>query len=526
MLSIFTAIWGWITWAVQALLPFKPNRPIGPLVRWIVWIVLDLALLAVLYLINDRFDFTGAVRLPRFLADAGWLRHWYLPILGQLLVLTAVVLYWFYLLWFSPVEASPFPDIDDAWNEAMRALGQAGIQLPNLPLFLILGRPAAEEENLFEASGLKLVVKLTPGNPHAPVHVCADREGVYVTCRGASVLGKLASILALEDVPQGATAETAEAAENLERTHMAGRKEQGLIDLLRASMGQSATPAHKRALRRAALGRPLGNDLLSEAGEVARYKARLAHLCRLILRDRQPFCAANGILVLVPAGGTDTAAEAQLTAQAVQDDLAVARQESKLDCPLVAVLADMEEITGFTDFIQRQPPGEIGNRRGSGFPMLTRLKPEELLDQVRASVSWICTTYMQDNVYRVLASESAAKPDVKPLLPANGRLALLLDEMHMRSEPLIAIVQQAIAPPQDSMFRYSGCYLAATGPRGSQAFVAGVFQKLLKEQNSVTWTPRAVTEDTENAGRALYAFAATCVLTVLWLLLLVWLIMR
>jgi hypothetical protein len=526
MIGILSAVWNWITWAVSALMPFKPNQPIGPILRWIVWIVLDLAILAVLYVVNDRFDFTGAVRLPRVLQEAGWLRHFYLPILGQLLILTAVVLYWFYLLWFAPVDTSPFPDIDEAWNEAMRALAQAGMQLPNVPLFLVLGRPASAQDHLLEASGLKLVIKPTPADPHAPLHVCADREGVYVTCQGASVLGKLAGVLALDDVPEGPPVESGEAAENLDKTHIAGRKEQGLIDLLRSTMGQEATPVRKRAMRRAALGRPLGNDFLSDAREVARCKARLAHLCRLIGRDRQPFCAANGMLLLVPAGGTDTPAEAQLTAQAVQEDLQVARQETKLDCPLTALLVDMEEVPGFTEFMQRQPPNEIGNRRGSGFPMLTRLKPDEVLEQVRASVSWICTTYMQDNVYRILASESVAKPDAQPLLPANQRLALLLDEMHARAEPLVSIVQQAIAPTGDSPFRYSGCYLAATGPRGSQAFVAGVFQKLLKEQNSVTWTPRAIAEDADNGRRATYALAAACVLAVLWILLLVWLIMR
>ena len=73
---------------------------------------------------------------------------------------------------------------------------------------------------------------------------------------------------------------------------------------------------------------------MSDPKEVARFRARLAHLCRLIARDRQPYCAANGILLLVPLAGTDTPGEAQLTAQAAHDDLSVARYQMKLDCPL------------------------------------------------------------------------------------------------------------------------------------------------------------------------------------------------
>jgi hypothetical protein len=187
---------------------------------------------------------------------------------------------------------------------------------------------------------------------------------------------------------------------------------------------------------------------------------------------------------------------------------------------------DMEEAPGFPDLMKLQPPKELGNRRGSGFPMLTRLTPEALLEQVHASVSWVCTTYLQDTVYRIFGSETAAKPDAAPLLPGNSRMAQLLDEMHNRAPSLVAIVQQAIAPPQDSLFRYSGCYLAATGPKGSQAFAAGVFQKLVKEQSSVSWTARAVAADAESRKWATYYLAGAAVLAVLWALLLAWLIVR
>jgi IcmF-related N-terminal domain len=526
MWTRLAAVWEWIKWAVTALMPFKQGVAISPMVRWVVWIVLDLALLVVLYFLNDRFDFTGAVRLPRALAELTWLRHLYLPILGQLVVLIGVVLYWFYLLWFSTPDASPFPDIDEAWQEAMRAIAQAGIQLPGVPLFLVLGRPASGEDHLFEASGLKLVVKQTPANPNAPVHVWADREAVYVTCRGASVLGKLAGILALEDVPETAAVSEEAPAEDLDKTHVGGRKEQGLIEMLRASMGQEATPLKKRGMRRAAMGKPLGSDFLSDPKEVVRFKARLAHLCGLIVRDRQPFCAANGILLLVPLGGTDSPAEAQFTAQACQEDLHVARHEMRLDCPLVSLLVDLEELPGFAEYMRRQPPKELGNRRGNGFPMSTRLSREEVLQQVRISLAWVCTTYLQDGIYRIFDAEKADTADVSPIFAGNSRLVLLLEEMNARTESVCAIVQQAIAPAHDALFRYAGCYLAATGGKGSQGFVAGVFQKLVKEQSSVSWTQTALAEDAQCLTWATYYLAAAGVLAVLWCLLLAWIILR
>ncbi len=356
--------------------------------------------------------------------------------------------------------------------------------------------------------------------------MCADREAVYVTCRGASVLGRLTGILALEDAVDNPKAAPVETGEDLDKTHDAGRKEQQVLELLRASAGRQDSPRIQRALRRAALGRPLGNDLLADPNEVARGKARLAHFCRLIGRDRAPYCAANGILLVLPLAGTETPAEVQLTAQAIQEDLAAARQQFKLDCPLVALLADMEQVPGFAQFIERQPPKELSNRRGSGFPMLTRLPGDKLLEQIAHSVSWICTTYLPDSIYRLFGTETAAKPDGKPLLPGNARLVLLLDELHALAEPLTSIIQQTVAPPHNGLLRYSGCYLAATGARSSQAFVAGVFQKLLKEQNSVEWTPQALAEDTQSHTWANYYLIGAGAFAVLWVVLAVYLLTR
>ena len=82
------------------------------------------------------------------------------------------------------------------------------------------------------------------------------------------------------------------------------------------------------------------------------------------------------------------------------------------------------------------------------------------------------------------------------------------------------IIQQAIAPGQEPLFRYAGCYLAATGEKGSQGFVAGVFQKLLREQSAVSWTQAALYEDGQSHTWANYYFMLALVLLVLWALFL------
>ena len=57
-----------------------------------------------------------------------------------------------------------FPDISEAWEQGGRALNQAGIDLTEVPLFLVLGKPRAAEEALFTGGQLQLAVKQAPNH--------------------------------------------------------------------------------------------------------------------------------------------------------------------------------------------------------------------------------------------------------------------------------------------------------------------------------------------------------------------------
>ena len=158
--------------------------------------------------------------------------------------------------------------------------------------------------------------------------------------------------------------------------------------------------------------------------------------------------------------------------------------------------------------------------------MLTRLPADKLLEQVRQSVAWICTTYLQDSVYRLFATETASETDPAAAIasnsqglsgcwtsctPAPSRWPISFSRRQRRMTACYALLR--LLP---------GCHR----PRGSQAFVAGVFQKVLREQNCVSWTPRTLSEDAQDRTRATYYLLAACILTALWLLLLVYLLTR
>lgn len=492
--------------------------------RWILLLALFLAIEYGLYELGQ------SVGVATFLSRFPGPTKLYLPALGFLVILIGVVVYIYFATWDAELEESPYPDIDAAWQTAMDAVRQAGILPRQVSLFLVLGRPESPEVNLFDGAGVKWVVKHSPPDPNAPLHVYAEKEtspksaypgAVYVTCRGASVLGKLAGILARDEtVLPAAVAVSDDEAENEGVT--VGAIDRDAIkagEIAAASQGREATILEKRKAYRAGRGKPLGNDLLADTETVTRLKSRLAYLCQLIARERDTECAANGILLLIPLAGTDTIAEAQLTAQACLEDLTVVRKEMKIDCPVINMLVDLEDLPGCSEFLTLQRPKELAGRRGGSFPMSTRLTRDELRQQLRSSLAWVCTTYLQDSVYSVFRSESDANKDVSMLFPENARLALLLTEMNERAEPVCDIVMSAMMPENEPMFRYSGFYFAATGAVGVQGFIAGVFQKLVKEQSSVTWTQTALDADDE-----CYATASTYATTFYVLLLLLGLV--
>jgi IcmF-related N-terminal domain len=525
MFRYFSFIGNW----VKRVVSDRVYAVIYSLAGYLGWAIAIVVFCFVEYLL---YRFNEAIGLHRYVPEF-WspLRAFFAPLVGFVVFLIGIIFYYFFVTWDTELEESPFPDMDAAWQTARQALQQAGMVPSQVSLFLVLGRPESAEMNLFDGAGVKWVVKLSPPDPTAPLHVYAEKESspksaypgaIYVTCRGASVLGKLAGILARdESVMPAAVAYGEDSSMNaLATVGAVDRDAQKAKEIVAASQGREATVLEKRKAYRAERGKPLGNDLLSDTVEVGRLKARLAYLCQLIARERGAECAANGIMLLIPLAGTDTIGEAQLTAQACVEDLTTVRNETKIDCPVVTVLVDMEDLPGFPDFLSLQRPKELASRRGGSFPMSTRHTPDELRKEIRTSLDWACTTYLQDSVYSVFQSENDANKEVSALFPRNSRLALLLTEMNERSPAVCDIVLSAMMPENEPMFRYSGFYLAATGAVGLQGFIAGVFQKQVKEQASVTWTEAAL-EDDANAYASANSYATvTYVLLALMALLL------
>ncbi len=186
-----------------------------PILQWFLRLLILSLILVGLWLLNRYLGLDRYVRAPR-----NFLRQLWLP----LLFLLFYILCWLgWSLWklVGPDQlTSSFPDIDQAWDEAVVALGQGGIELNEAPLFLILGRPRGGEKSLFGAAAQQLVVKQVPRETECPISVSASQDGIFVSCAGASLLGQQSVFLSIgperapttEERPPGAI-EPAEATE-------------------------------------------------------------------------------------------------------------------------------------------------------------------------------------------------------------------------------------------------------------------------------------------------------------------------
>jgi hypothetical protein len=487
-----------------------------------------------------------------------WLRseHWlikkaYLPILALLVFALCWLSYWLWKLLVTEDEGEQFPDIDAAWQEAQAALHKAGLSLTDLPLFLILGQPEDDEATLFQAAHIELVVNQAPPAPpkradplpDAPLHLYASRDAIYLTCAGASLMGCLAQSLAGKIKGTGLSGAkvsssvddddfltrtlTPQARGIIPRERVTEEMAQVLREAEREGRQQGGlNKVDKRELRRLVRRDNPERSPLRSPDVISLQTARLRYLCRLLVRDRQPFCPVNGVLLLVPFAGTDSDQDAAFTGDVLARDLEVTGAVLKVDCPHTAMVCDLETAPGFTEFVQRFRERDLQRRLGQSAPLLPDFRgpdgrPVDLegapARMLASLADWVCSSVVPTWVYNKFDLEKKPEDDRAALVRMNSRLFLLADELKQRSQRLGGVLARGLAPrAAKGPLLLGGCYMAGTGTDAAkeQAFVKGVMDLLIDRQSFVYWNARTLAEE------AVYAWWLVVGWTILGILIL------
>ena len=167
---IFRGIWNGMKWLAGLVLPFLAKashvRALGPQFRWVIHFAIVIGILAGLGFLNYALDVGKLLDTPHPL-----LRRVWLPLLFLLVYALAWVGWWLWTLLGAEEESSAHPDIDAAWDQATAALRNAGIDVTEVPLFLVLGNPAGSTALLFRNAQLDLVVDQAGPGSSSPAKV-------------------------------------------------------------------------------------------------------------------------------------------------------------------------------------------------------------------------------------------------------------------------------------------------------------------------------------------------------------------
>jgi hypothetical protein len=115
---------------------------------------------------------------------------------------------------------------------------------------------------------------------------------------------------------------------------------------------------------------------------------------------------------------------------------------------------------------------------------------------VQQGVEWLCHSLLPSLVYNLFRVEMASGGGTAATEVTEGNLRLytLVAELRERRKRLGRLLTRGLLLDKGGGFLFGGVYLAGTSADGNteQAFVGGVFQRLIANQNHVTWTAEAL----------------------------------
>lgn len=453
--------------------------------------------------------------------DPGNVLFQYTLLLLLFTVITPPVVYLAVWLW-GEGRSSRFPDIDKAWQEGLAALAREGIQLSESPVYVVLGlRNERQVRAFMNAAGLQYAVFGAPEGASNPLYFYAVKNYplkkdetwnvIYIMLTDASQTSRLVS-LATEPGSRRQADDTIRLNEMrdtaLRRSGETPRV--GTIDELRGTVIAGAAPAPqaqqqvaKPSLRGTmdlgdqrggapgAVDEPRDLAVLLDKPDQTRQAERLAHVCRLLDRIRDPFCTLNGVLVVTPFSLLRRGVEqVRYLANATRQDLRTIQKSARLRCPVLSLVGGMEHEPGFGELVRRVGSGPaLEQRIGMRFEPWNPATRERM----EALAVHACDR-LEGNVYDLFKMQEGYNK------PGNTKLYSLLCRIRTGFSDLLkshlagAFGQQ---DPDEQPMLFLGCYFAATGElERLQGFLKAVLvDRMLENQDDLQWTDEARQQD-------------------------------
>jgi hypothetical protein len=409
-------------------------------------------------------------------------------------------------------DLSEFEDINRAWEYGLDALAREGFDLQWLPVFLINGATPQQTKSLMESC--RIPWKVSGGaedTSSMALTFYASDEALFICLNDVGAVSRQLKKVATRSAAPSANRSDGGIAATMRPDQLRAAVEQTRRpdQIQSAAAGQTLAPGALAAAKAAATIPPphqRGGETI-RPGEIAGTLApgtlaptsaapavleklgkdelrlnhrRMEYFCQLLSTERGSYCPLNGLLQVIPLRWTQSAAHEPLMA-AVAHDLQSVHDSLHLQFPIVCLHAGLEDVTGLTEFIERGKEIDSrfrDSRAGSRFPGGLAVDEKTAGWVVERELIWF-----RDWVYAEFAKNLAS--------PKNRQLYQFLCALSLRRERLIRELRTVVGDLKLlHPARLTGCYFAATGSETSrQAFVHGVMQRLMSEQNDVAWQP-------------------------------------
>jgi len=491
-----------------------------------IYLIVHYSFIAIMALLLGWFSdpirgFIGYAQKMEHLSSVPWLEGCLCGVLFLLFyAIVRVVLLLLQLLGIE--DESDFPDIESDWKEILSALEREGLPIDELPLFLVNGLTPDQEKSAFEsASNITWRVNGAPYNrPSASIHAFANDDAIYLSCTNIGTTniqqGKVAEISDVSAVsgmfqPSAAVTGTRKAEGVPRQAPAPPRSVTGTNPSGPALMPPSAAPASsspaspspgrgfgaifgtmapgglKRAMEtvtainrgaQKGYGKKRVEPLTSMDLQIG--VRRMQFLCGLIAKARHPFCQINGMLQAYPFSWASDTEYSRKLAPAIREDLQVVHNTFQLQFPVVAVVTEVDDVSGIKDFmlrVERMQPGIRLSRAGSSYAAgaeVTDKNAEWIVDRgMEWFRGWIYTAFATDLDNR-----------------DNQKLFQMMCEISQRRKELASLLNSTMYKVVQPGVRLHGVYFSATGRAATeQGFVRGVLDKVLESPGMVAWTP-------------------------------------
>ena len=401
-------------------------------------------------------------------------------------------------------DLSEFEDIDSAWEAGLEALAREGFDVQWLPVFLVNGATSEQQKSLFESARLQWKVN-SGGDPQSSalsfqacdeaLFICLNDVGAMsrqlkrpALARGGAPVVSHADPVGQPTLRPGqvhAAIEETRRPEQMQsaivKAHSPGAAAAGaMMSAPQGRFGETIRPGDVAGAVTAQLAsRPVILEKLSQ-DELRLNHRRLEYLCQRLVAERGAYCPLNGLLQVIPLRWTQSTAYEPLFA-AAGHDLQTLHDGLHLQFPVVCLHVGLEEVTGLPQFIERGKELDTrfrDSRAGSRFPAGLPIDDKSSAWVVERGLQWF-----RDWVYAEFAKNLAS--------PQNRQLYQFLCALSVRRDRLARELRMIVGELRLSLpVRLTGCYFTATGAEPTrQAFVHGVMQRLMSEQNDVAWMP-------------------------------------